>query len=336
MSYPTDYPTTIITPYQTVVLLNGITVSIDTIMSFQVAIEKMIGLDSSEWEVVYSFGEVRNVFVNANIQKTFTEVYGQELTYKVLQEGIYRWNVLVTAQDRNPDTSIENFYSYFTSSFNYFINDTAIDDCDPDCGSLIGDGCDMRWIDDELRQYFCLRGFPVTIYLITSYNPIYIFGEDPTKTFGASFVTKAIWEPSPENKTYGKFEKLSEEQLQLYLHKSTIRKQIREVLLAAGLFSESTIGLPDTEVTKEERWRRELQEGDMIRTNFNNINYEIVGVKQEPDYMYFMNKYVYQLFATPRLVSNENIGDMNPITEADEIRQQHDNEIRIESEKIIF
>lgn len=333
---PQESPVTVINPNQIVVLLNGVYVNIDTIMRFTVTIQKMRDGNPDIWDTVYNFGSVENILVPANVTKTFTSAYGYELTYKVPAEGVYRWDVLAEAMDRQPEVAHEHFYSYFTSTFNYFINDTAIGDCDPDCGSLTGDACDMRWIDDELRQYFCLRGFPVTVYLITKYSPVYVFGEDPVKSFGASFVTRAIWEPSAENKKYGKWEKISEEPLQLYFHKSTVRKQIREVLLAAGIFSESTIALPDPQVTKEERWRRELQAGDILRTNFNNIHYEINGVKQEPDFMYFLNKYVYQAFATPRFVSNEDLGDMQGVTDAEEIRQQHDTEIAVEAEKILF
>jgi len=333
---PQESPVTVINPNQIVVLLNGIFANVDTVMTFQVTIEKMRDGNPSIWDTVFDFGQVTGVSVPANITKTFTDAYGYELTYKVPVEGIYRWNAWVASEDRQPDIANEHFYSYFTSTFSYFINDTTIDICDPDCNNVYPGACDMRWIDGELREYFCLRGFPVTVYLITKYNPIYVFGEDPVKTFGASFVTRAIWEPSPENKNYGKWEKTSEEPLLLHLHKATVRKQIREVLLTAGIFSPLTVELPDPQVTKEERWRRELQEGDMLRTNFNNIHYEIDGVKQEPDFMYFLNKYVYQITVRPRLVANENLGDMQSVTEAEEIRQQHDTEIAVEAEKILF
>lgn len=333
---PLEAPVTVVNPNQIVVLLNGVFVNVQSILSFSVTVEKMRDGNPQLWDTVYDFGTISNVTVLPNVTTTFTEAYGYELAYKVPVEGIYRWNAWVAAEDRQPDISNEHFYSYFTSTFSYYITDMGADGSDC-CGeSLNGSACDMAWIDEELRQYFCLRGFPVTIYLITKYNPIYVFGEDPVKSFGASFITKAIWEPSSENKVYGKWEKTSDEPLQLHLHKSTVRKQIREVLLAAGIFSESTIALPDAQVTKDERWRRELQEGDVLRTNFNNIHYEIDAVKQEPDFMYFLNKYVYQITSRPRLVSGENLGDMQPVTDSEIIRQAHDAEISVESEKILY
>lgn len=202
--------------------------------------------------------------------------------------------------------------------------------------TIMPNDCDSAWLEQMIDEYFCIRGFPVTIYLVTKFSPIYVFGEDPSKSYGASFTTKAIWEVSPENKNYGKFEKTSEEPLQLFLSISLVKKQIKQALLDVGIFSPLTANLPDTEVTKEEAWRRELQEQDILKTDFNNIHYELDSVKKEPEFVYWLNKYVYWVTGRPRLVAGEDLGNMQPVTDSEIIRQEHDMEIQIEAEKILF
>jgi len=47
-------------------------------------------------------------------------------------------------------------------------------------------------------------------------------------------------------------------------------------------------------------------------------------------------KYVYEVHARPRLVSGEELGEMQEVTRADEIRQEHEEDIEIEANKILF
>lgn len=325
---------TCVRPQTTVTLLRGITSSVPTVLNFYLTLERMVARgDQETWEVVHDFGARNNINIPQQQEVLFSSVYG-EISYKVEYESLYRWNVLVYAVSF-PNTTRENFYSYFTCSETAENGGSSTTLCDSAC-SILPNQCEYDWLDQTIEEYFCTAGFPVTIYLVTKFSPIYVFGEDPTKKYGASFVTKAIWEPSPENKTMGKWEKSSEEPLKLYLSVSLVKKQIKNVLIDAGVFNPDTANYPDSEVTKIEAWRRELQEQDIIRTDFNNIHYDIQSVKKEPEFMHFLSKNVYQITATPRQVSNEDLGDMQPVTDAEEIRQQHDKELEIESEKILF
>jgi hypothetical protein len=324
---------TCVQPKTTVTLLRGITSSIDTVLTFHITLERRIAINNIEtWEIVHDFGIQESVSVPGRQEFLFSTVYGP-IEYYVEVEAMYRWNVLVYAVPF-PETTRENFYSYFNCEATATSGgETTI--CDDTC-NFLPNQCDSDWMQQTLEEYFCLRGFPVTIYLVTKFSPIYVFGEDPSKKYGASFTTKAIWDISPENLTLGKWEKTSNEPVQLYLNISMVKKQIKNALLDVGVFSPFTANYPDSEVSKEESWRRELQEQDMLRTDYNNIHYEIDSVKREPEYVYWLNKYVYWVTARPRLVAGEDLGSMQPVTDAEEIRQEHDMEIRVESEKILF
>ena len=70
--------------------------------------------------------------------------------------------------------------------------------------------------------------------------------------------------------------------------------------------------------------------------HYNNIHYEIDGVKEEPEFQHHLYKYVYEVHARPRLVSGEELGNMQPVTDADEIRNDHETELQIEADKILF
>lgn len=231
-----------------------------------------------------------------------------------------------------------DYNSYFQSVFGTQSGTSTINNevCKCLSSPILPNDCDTQWLESSIDEYICLAGFPVTIYLVTQYSPIYVFGEDTNKSYGAYFTTKAIWDVSPENKIYGKFDRVSEEPIVLYLSRNMVKTQIKQSLIDFNIFTQEQLELPEDEISKAERWRRELQEGDMIRTDFNNIHYEIDGIKTEPEFVYWLNKFVYQVHARPRLVAGENLGDMQPVTDAEEIRQQNDMEIEIESNKILF
>jgi len=197
--------------------------------------------------------------------------------------------------------------------------------------------CESNLADETFGEIIAIQGFPIDVYICTHFNPMNVFGEDPLKKYLAdSFVAKAIWDVTPEVQTFGAHEKLAEtEKIVLYMHKTTIKESIRTVLIDAGLLDDDTI--TDEEVmTKFARNRLDLQEQDMIRLYFNNIHYEIDGIKLEPEYQPMLRKYVYEVHATPRLVSAEELGDMQPVTDADAIRVQHDYEIDSEADVILF
>jgi hypothetical protein len=120
------------------------------------------------------------------------------------------------------------------------------------------------------------------------------------------------------------------------LSRNIVRSSIKQALINNNFYSEGVLNSPEEEIEKEIRWRKELQEGDVIRTDFNNIHYEIDGIKTEPEFTFWLNKFIYQVHARPRLVAGEDLGDMQDVTDAETIRQQNDMEISIESEKILF
>ena len=192
--------------------------------------------------------------------------------------------------------------------------------------------------DDNYGEYIQIYGHHFDVYLMTQYNPNRIFGEDPLKKYEAdSFIAYGIFDVTPESLQIGNWEKLAEqEEIVVYLHKTTVRESIKSTLLSGGFITDVDTLDDEADMTILERHRRELQEGDIIRLYFNNIFYEIDGIKEEEEFQHHLKKYVYRVHARPRLIAGEDLGSMQGVTNADEIREQHEYEITTEANKIIF
>jgi len=198
--------------------------------------------------------------------------------------------------------------------------------------------CEATFQDNIFGEYIAMYGKPIDIYLCSHYDPIPVFGEDPVKRYEvAPFTAKGMWDLTAEKLSIGSFDKTAEQEtILITLHKTTVRDSIKTSLLNAGLILEDETIPDESGWSKYERHRRELQEGDIIRLHFNNIHYEIDGIKEEPEYQPLMSKYIYQVYAKPRLVSGEELGVMQPVTDAVENQINNANEIQIEADKILF
>lgn len=198
--------------------------------------------------------------------------------------------------------------------------------------------CEVNMQDDIYGEYISMYGGLTEIYLVSAYNPQLVFGEDPVKKYEVEpFQCKCIWDLTPEILNMGKFGKNTDQEVVIiYAHMTTVKESIKNSLIAAGIIPVEDTIPDDTGCSKYDRHRRELQEGDMIKMEFNNIHYEIDGIKEEPEYQHLWHKYIYEIHARPRLVSGEDLGDMQPVTDADEIRIEHEDEIQIEADKILF
>ena len=192
--------------------------------------------------------------------------------------------------------------------------------------------------DDHYGEYIQIFGHRFDVYLMTSFNPDMIFGEDPVKRYEAKpFLANGIWDLTAEKAEFGRFEKTHEsESIVVYMHRTTVKESIKRVLLEEGFIDDlSTLELPEDRM-KLERHRMELQEGDIIRLHFNNIHYEIDGIKLEPHHQHHLKKYVYEIHARPRLVAGEVLGQTQPVTEEQEIREENISHIDSAANKIIF
>jgi hypothetical protein len=192
--------------------------------------------------------------------------------------------------------------------------------------------------DDHYGEYIQVYGHHFDVYLMTSFNPDMIFGEDPVKKYESpSFLANGIWELTPEKLQMGKWEQNTEnESIIVYMHRTTVKESIKKNLSENGFIDDIVTIDDDLDKTKLERHRLELQEGDIIKSYFNNIHYEIDGIKLEPEYQHHLYKYVYEIHAKPRLVSGENLGEMQPVTDAEEIRMENVDAIVTESNKLLF
>jgi len=198
--------------------------------------------------------------------------------------------------------------------------------------------CEANLQDDVYGEYIQIYGHRFDVYLCSTYDPIPVFGEDPSKRYEIlPFLGNGIWDVTPETLNMGSFGKnTDQESLVAWFHKTTINASIKKALLDAGLISDDDTIVDESGLSKYDLHRRELQSGDIIKMHFNNIYYEIDGVKQEPEFQHHLAKYVYEVHAKPRLVSGEELGTMQTVTDATEIREDHENEIQIEADKILF
>lgn len=198
--------------------------------------------------------------------------------------------------------------------------------------------CEAQLQDDLYAEYISIYGGIIDIYLCSDYEPIPVFGEDPVKKYEIPAIpAKGMWDLTPEVLNMGQFGKNTDQEvIVIWMHKNTVKETIKNALLDAGMISEEDTIPDETGMSKYDRHRRELQEGDILRIRFNNIHYEIDGVKEEPEFQHHFYKYVYEVHARPRLVSGEDLGEMQPVTDSDAIRNDHETELQTEADKILF
>jgi len=193
-------------------------------------------------------------------------------------------------------------------------------------------------LECQTKDYIDLYGHTCDLYIMTKYDPENVWGEDPLKEYALPAIPiKCIWDQPPETQSFGSHGKISDEdEIIMYAHISTSRELIKDQLVENGyIVDDSTIfSLEDR--TKQERHRIDIQEGDIIRTIYNNIHYEISGIKTAPSYQHLNYKFFYEIHARPRLVSSEGLGYIQPVTDNDEIINKHEEEIDTESNKILF
>jgi len=173
--------------------------------------------------------------------------------------------------------------------------------------------------------------------LIIRENDYEIF-EDPNKKYEyPSFMANGVWELTAETQKMGKHHiESADDEVILYMHKTTVRHSIYDLLLTNGMISDDMTIEEYWERPKQERHRLDLQEGDILRMRFNNIHYEIDGIKEEPENQFHLHKYVYEIHARPRPVSTEELGFTQTVTDEEEIRDENNNDIDIEADTILF
>ena len=187
--------------------------------------------------------------------------------------------------------------------------------------------------DDNYGEYIQIYGKHFDVYLCTTYNPKPVFGEDPIKSYGIEpFVAYGMFDETAETMIFGSWDKNTEqEEITIFFHKTTVKNSIKKVLVDNGI-------IDDEEEYSDPliRHRLELQEGDMLRLEFNNIFYEIDGIKQEPEFQHHLAKYIYRVHARPRLVAAEDLGVMQDVTNHEQITQNNFDELKTESDKIVY
>jgi len=204
-----------------------------------------------------------------------------------------------------------------------------------------GNKCQSDFQDDVYGEYIAIYGHEFDFYLVERFIGENVFGEDATKKYcDISFAIRATFEPTGQTKEMGMHDVTAQnDAILLNVHKSTARCNILQNLMDNEIVPPATIldyndftGLND-----QEKWRRDLQEGDCFLCRFNGIVYEIDGVVEEPEYQHMLHKYIYQVHARPKLMSSEDTGDAMPVDEQlqDKI-DKNQGELDIEGDVILF
>ena len=193
--------------------------------------------------------------------------------------------------------------------------------------------------DQNIEEYIGIYGNMCDLYLLTKYNPCPVLGEDPTKGWELPPIKiKGVFEATRETMKYGQFGRNTEDELiEITLHIGRTKKEIKKQLAEYDIIELDSSGEVDEEgLTRLGRQRLELQEGDIIRLYYNNIFYQIDGIKTEPEGIHLMRKLLYTCHCRPILVTNETLGYIQD-TEAQEniIAENHIN-IDNAAERLIF
>jgi hypothetical protein len=225
--------------------------------------------------------------------------------------------------------SPDNIYSEVSNLVRAFLSSDSGAVCQYDA---VSNPNETMAIKCQTAEYIKIFGYECDLYIMTKFSPSNVWGEDPLKKYEISpILIDCIWEPAPEAAIYGSHHRITnEEYVIFYAHIDTVKTSIKNRLIEEG-FIEDT----DT-YSKEERHRMEPQEGDIIRTKYNNIHYEIVAVDEHTETQFMQRKYFYALIGVPRVMSSESLGHMQDITDADEIRETNKLEIEAESSNILF
>ena len=198
---------------------------------------------------------------------------------------------------------------------------------------------ESRMFDDHIEQYVGLYGNMTDVYIVSSYNPCPVFGEDPSKGWELPPLrAKAIFDPTRETMKYGTYGRNTEdEMIELHFHIGQVKREIEKQLLEYGIIEADDSGIIDYDgLNQYQRHRLELQEGDVIRLYYNNLHYIIDGIKREPEYMHLMRKYVYTCTCRPILVTGEKLGHIQDTEIQENIIERNSAEIDNAVDRLIF
>ena len=136
------------------------------------------------------------------------------------------------------------------------------------------------FLDSHMMEYIGIYGNDITIYPVSSYDidRDQIFGEDVLMSYGAGIQQKAIWELPEDTNTFGMFDMMSVDELRIQVHTGTITHHLG----------------------------RNIRMGDWVKTDYNDIIYEVVNAKQV-QHQPHLRKYVTDVILLPRIISNEKI-----------------------------
>lgn len=196
--------------------------------------------------------------------------------------------------------------------------------------------CERNQFDDYIGEYIAMSSHTVMVYLMTKYDPKPIFGEDEVKSYEIPpFPMKLQFEVTEEDKNIGAFEKDGSIELLFgYAHITTVKASIRSALIDAGLLEDDTL-IDESTMSKEQLHRLELQEGDIIKVPFSNIIYEIDSLKTN-EHNHLWSRFTYTITGRPRLATSADMGVVPEVEDADDIQEQHAEDITNEADVILF
>lgn len=150
--------------------------------------------------------------------------------------------------------------------------------------------CEHLFFQSAVEEFTDIAGFPIEFYISVA-NMDRLYGEDPNMDFIGPVTTKFVYEPSEETKIIEAFGLSSDETLQYaMIPRITFTRDV------SGAFVENGLDI-------EKVWPKT---GDVVKTLWNNRNYEIVEVGAEQR-IFQGQKHVWEMILRPYRFSDESV-----------------------------
>ena len=142
--------------------------------------------------------------------------------------------------------------------------------------------CEHRLFESSLCEIVDIAGYPIEYRCLLPKNE-WLWGEDPNSRLSYPTYTKVIYAPDTSSNLLDLFGLVSDETIQyMFIPMATFKRDM------AMLYSD-TFG-PDIFVKP--------RVGDVIKTLWNNFNYEVVSISEEDD-VFMAKKFTYSLILRP-------------------------------------
>jgi hypothetical protein len=152
------------------------------------------------------------------------------------------------------------------------------------------DNCEHNLFESQICEVNDISGFPIEYRLLLPKDD-YLWGEDPNANLSYPSYTKVIYAPETETNLLDMFGLTADDTLQyMFIPKAVFRRDLGMVF--TDVISPSAAIIP--------------RMGDVVKTIWNDRNYEVVNVSEEDD-IFLAKKFVYSLILRPFRYSEQSV-----------------------------